>query len=154
MSIFQVLPLVMEESNVQAVSSPVTVCGDIHGQFWDLLALLDIDGDPPKTKYIFMVFFARFLFVFLVLFIPFIFNFFFLLFIFLYFFIARFFHSFFSSKGDFVDRGYYSLETITLLFLFKALCPDRIFLLRGNHESRQITQVRTFPSYPKNFFLF
>ncbi|KAK4700198.1 hypothetical protein P7C70_g6051, partial [Phenoliferia sp. Uapishka_3] len=32
--------ILMEESNVQPVSSPVTVCGDIHGQLWDLLELL------------------------------------------------------------------------------------------------------------------
>ena len=47
--------ILMEESNVQPVSSPVTICGDIHGQFWDLLELLRKGGMVPGTSYIFMV---------------------------------------------------------------------------------------------------
>jgi len=33
-----------EESNVQPVNIPVTVCGDIHGQFHDLVELFKIGG--------------------------------------------------------------------------------------------------------------
>jgi hypothetical protein len=46
--------------------------------------------------------------------------------------------------GDFVDRGYHSVETFLLLLCYKVRFPKRINLLRGNHESRQITQVYGF----------
>jgi len=92
--------ILVEECNVQRVDSPVTICGDIHGQFYDLVELFKIGGDCPDTNYLFM--------------------------------------------GDFVDRGFYSVETFLLLLALKVRYPDRITLIRGNHESRQITQVYGF----------
>mmetsp|Transcript_34386 Transcript_34386/g.61989 ORF Transcript_34386/g.61989 Transcript_34386/m.61989 type:complete len:307 (-) Transcript_34386:401-1321(-) len=92
--------ILAEESNVQPVRCPVTVCGDIHGQFQDLLELFRIGGNSPDTNYLFM--------------------------------------------GDYVDRGYYSVETVSLLVALKVRYRDRITILRGNHESRQITQVYGF----------
>lgn len=50
----RVRSILLEESNIQPVASPVTICGDIHGQFWDLLELLRKGGSIPETSYIFM----------------------------------------------------------------------------------------------------
>lgn len=46
--------LLLEESNVQPISAPVAVCGDIHGQFYDLLQLFSVGGELPDQSYIFM----------------------------------------------------------------------------------------------------
>jgi serine/threonine-protein phosphatase 2A catalytic subunit len=50
----QAKAILMEEWNVQPVRCPVTVCGDIHGQFYDLIELFRIGGDTPDTNYLFM----------------------------------------------------------------------------------------------------
>ncbi|XP_044537645.1 serine/threonine-protein phosphatase 2A catalytic subunit alpha isoform-like [Gracilinanus agilis] len=92
--------ILMKESNVKEVSSPVTVCGDVHGQFHDVLEIFRIGGKLPDKKYLFM--------------------------------------------GDYVDRGFSSVETITFLLSLKVQYPEFITLLRGNHESREITQVYGF----------
>ena len=86
--------------NVAELECPITVCGDIHGQFEDLLEIFDVGGEVPETNYIFL--------------------------------------------GDFVDRGYNSVETFIFLLILKIKYPHRMTLLRGNHESRQITQAYGF----------
>lgn len=50
----QARTVIVEEWNVQPVKCPVTVCGDIHGQFHDLIELFRIGGEAPDTNYLFM----------------------------------------------------------------------------------------------------
>jgi hypothetical protein len=44
----------MQESNVVHVQAPVTVVGDIHGQFFDLIEIFKIGGWCPDTNYLFL----------------------------------------------------------------------------------------------------
>nr|GMD42236.1 serine/threonine-protein phosphatase PP1 isozyme 9 [Ipomoea batatas] len=46
--------------------------------------------------------------------------------------------------GDYVDRGKQSLETICLLLAYKVRYPDKVFLLRGNHEEAKINRIYGF----------
>ena len=49
-----------------------------------------------------------------------------------------------TYTGDYVDRGMFSVETISLLVCLKLRYPNRVHLIRGNHESRGVTQSYGF----------
>ncbi|KAM0815822.1 putative Calcineurin-like phosphoesterase [Seiridium cardinale] len=171
--------VLMEESNIQPVVTPVTICGDIHGQFYDLLELFRVAGGMPGETAVEAPKSAKPVISADMIEPP-----------------TEITNPKLRKKiktrrnskgeheetevdeddepspgaapnsspptsqeltpsvnnpnmrfvflGDFVDRGYFSLETFTLLMCLKAKYPDRIILVRGNHESRQITQVYGF----------
>ncbi|KAH0787181.1 Ser/Thr protein phosphatase [Histomonas meleagridis] len=103
------LEILIKENNVLLIKSPIVICGDIHGQFDDLLKLFQISGgiDIVDSTLIFKG--QKYLFM-----------------------------------GDYVDRGYYSLNTFLLLCCLKLQNPDKIFLLRGNHECRRVSYTYGF----------
>ncbi len=51
---FQVLQLFNSQNVLLELYAPVKIVGDIHGQFDDLLELLNMNGDPSTTNYLFL----------------------------------------------------------------------------------------------------
>lgn len=89
-----------EQPSFLELEAPLKICGDVHGQYHDLLRLFEYGGFPPESNYLFL--------------------------------------------GDYVDRGKQSLESISLLFVYKVKYPENFFLLRGNHECASITRIYGF----------
>ncbi len=94
-------PVFKEQKMLLEIEAPIKVCGDIHGQYYDLLRIFEHCGFPSETN--------GFLFL-----------------------------------GDYVDRGKQSLETVCLLLGYKIKFPNRVYLLRGNHESSITNRIYGF----------
>ncbi|MFX1575966.1 MAG: metallophosphoesterase [Promethearchaeota archaeon] len=53
-------------------------------------------------------------------------------------------HAVFVFLGDYVDRGPHQIENMNLLFTLKIQAPNRVMLLRGNHETPSINRSYGF----------
>lgn len=142
--VFMAQPMLLE------LGAPIKICGDVHGQYTDLLRLFEYGGFPPEVRpfrafvvnvkrealQIFASCCAQCLSplsshfydiqhsLVCVRFIIFQANYLFL--------------------GDYVDRGKQSLEVVCLLFAYKIKYPENFFLLRGNHECAGINRIYGF----------
>ena len=94
------LPIIKEQKMLVELEAPLHVCGDIHGQYYDLLRIFEHCGYPGEFSYLFL--------------------------------------------GDYVDRGKQSLETVCLLLCYKIKFPEKVTLLRGNHESSVTNRIYGF----------
>lgn len=46
--------------------------------------------------------------------------------------------------GDQIDRGYFGIECVILNYCLKVNYPDKIYILRGNHENRWMSSYYNF----------
>ncbi|KAI5152474.1 serine/threonine-protein phosphatase 4 catalytic subunit [Enteropsectra breve] len=94
----QVRVILIAEPGVLQISDSVNVIGDLHGQYYDFLHILELVNSDYTLLFL----------------------------------------------GDYVDRGYNSLEVVLFILLLKIQRPGKVFLLRGNHENRAQTAVYGF----------
>ena len=94
------LQIIKQQKMLVELEAPLHVCGDIHGQYYDLLRIFEHCGYPGEYNYLFL--------------------------------------------GDYVDRGKQSLETVCLLLCYKIKYPEKVTLLRGNHESSVTNRIYGF----------
>ena len=48
------MEIFMQESSFLELTAPIIICGDIHGQYRDLIRLFDFGGTPEKKQYLFL----------------------------------------------------------------------------------------------------
>ncbi len=89
-----------KEPNLIRITGQTYIFGDIHGQLFDCIPMLDKLESPELANRVFL--------------------------------------------GDYVDRGQFGPEVICYLLALKLKYPKQIVLLRGNHESREMTETFNF----------
>ena len=93
-------PIIKKEKVLLELEAPFQICGDIYGQYYDLLRIFEHMGYPGEYKYLFL--------------------------------------------GNYVDFGKQGLEVLCLLLCYKIKYPEKVILLRGNHESSVVTRIYGF----------
>ncbi|OHT16697.1 Serine/threonine-protein phosphatase beta isoform [Tritrichomonas foetus] len=106
--IMTVKEILQKEPTIIELQSPVSVVGDLHGHFLDLVRILQGFGLPIARQYLFL--------------------------------------------GDFVDRGEFSIETVIYVYLLKVNFPEKVFLIRGNHEFEYICSSSGFLNEITEFY--
>lgn len=116
--IYEARNIIAAEPFLVSVDSPVHVCGDLHGQYYDLLnifhkyppfngATIKEEGKLEEALKDRLTY--KFLFL-----------------------------------GDYVDRGVRSIEVVITLLCLKLISPSHVYMLRGNHEDEKVTLLYGF----------